>query len=116
MVCKAAVCAINLQDQALICKTRIYMSHSGCIITRYRFLCGLQAIQDIVQPLGLFRKRAAAIRRFSAEYLQHPWTCPTQLYGVGKYGSDAYWMFCRGRWREISPEDKVNWRFTLFSG
>jgi len=23
------------------------------------------------------------------------WTCPTELYGIGKYAADAYYMFCR---------------------
>ncbi len=25
------------------------------------------------------------------------WQDPAELYGIGKYASDAYWMFCRGR-------------------
>lgn len=25
---------------------------------------------------------------------------------MGKYASDAYWMFCRGRWRDLCPDDK----------
>jgi endonuclease III len=29
----------------------------------------VEAIQGIIQPLGLFRKRARAIQRFSAEFL-----------------------------------------------
>lgn len=34
------------------------------------------------------------------------WTNPQELHGVGKYASDAYYMFCRGQWREVQPEDK----------
>lgn len=34
------------------------------------------------------------------------WTDPMELHGIGQYGSDAYWMFCRGRWRETEPADK----------
>ena len=29
-----------------------------------------------------------------------------ELYGIGKYAADAYWMFCRGEWKGLSPEDK----------
>ncbi len=25
---------------------------------------------------------------------------------MGKYASDAYQMFCRGRWRDLQPKDK----------
>ncbi len=101
----------------------------------------VQAIQNIIKPLGLFRKRAAAIQRFSHDYMhtdvrgvfygivcvyshvpvcvQHvdstpcshtmltkQWRDPQELYGMGKYASDAYWMFCRGAWRDLQPDDK----------
>jgi hypothetical protein len=23
------------------------------------------------------------------------WSCPTELYGIGKYAADAYYIFCR---------------------
>lgn len=113
------------------------------------------ALQALIQPLGLHRKRAAGIQQLSHEYLfkqvggcggwlgcgagwglagvaagctaavlpappqhqprrptrphppalpsssSHPplqWRDPAELYGIGKYGSDAYHIFCRGRW------------------
>lgn len=31
---------------------------------------------------------------------------PIQLHGIGQYASDAYFMFCRGLWCEVSPTDK----------
>jgi hypothetical protein len=34
------------------------------------------------------------------------WRDPTELYGIGKYGADAYRMFCRGAWRDVAPDDK----------
>lgn len=34
------------------------------------------------------------------------WRTPTELHGVGRYGADAYFMFCRGAWRAVAPEDK----------
>lgn len=34
------------------------------------------------------------------------WTCPTQLHGIGRYAADAYYIFCRGKWREVEPDDK----------
>ena len=41
-------------------------------------------IEKIIQPLGLHRKRALMIQRFSREYLEESWTHVTQLHGIGK--------------------------------
>eukprot|EP00890_Picochlorum_soloecismus_P002802 jgi/Picsp_1/3522/NSC_06360-R1_methyl- binding domain protein 4 len=63
-------------------------------------------LETLLQPLGLFRKRAIAIQRFSKEYLEKDWKDPNELYGIGKYASDAYAIFCLGKWNEVQPEDK----------
>lgn len=63
-------------------------------------------IQDLIQPLGLFRKRAVAIQRLSEDYLNKAWRDPQELYGIGKYAADAYYIFCRGAWKDVQPEDK----------
>lgn len=34
------------------------------------------------------------------------WVDPIELHGIGQYASDAYFIFCRGLWREVSPTDK----------
>lgn len=41
-------------------------------------------IETLIKPLGLQKKRAKMIQRFSLEYLQESWTHVTQLHGVGK--------------------------------
>lgn len=64
------------------------------------------ALEALLQPLGLFRRRAAAVVRMSQEYLDKEWTDPAELYCLGTYASDAYRIFCRGEWREVDPEDK----------
>ncbi|GAB4822354.1 hypothetical protein N2152v2_009400 [Parachlorella kessleri] len=64
------------------------------------------AIQTLIQPLGLFRKRAVAIQKLSRDYLEKQWRDPQELHGIGKYAADAYYMFCRGRWHDVAPEDK----------
>ncbi|KAI8463486.1 MAG: DNA glycosylase [Monoraphidium minutum] len=64
------------------------------------------ALRDLIRPLGLFNKRAAAVQRFSREYVEKEWSCPTELHGIGKYAADAYYMFCRGAWRGVAPDDK----------
>lgn len=34
------------------------------------------------------------------------WHAPEELHGIGKYGGDAYYIFCRGEWAAVHPEDK----------
>lgn len=66
-----------------------------------------RAIEDVIRPLGLFRKRSRAIKKFSKEFLEKDWKTPEELYGIGKYGADAYAIFCvPDAWREVNPEDK----------
>jgi len=63
-------------------------------------------IEKIIQPLGLFRKRAVAVRKMSMEYLGKQWRDPKELFNLGQYASDAYFIFCRGMWSDVYPEDK----------
>ncbi|KAL0050061.1 hypothetical protein WJX82_003674 [Trebouxia sp. C0006] len=66
----------------------------------------LVIVEKLIQPLGLFRKRTIAIKRFSQEYLEAEWLDPIELHGIGQYASDAYFMFCRGNWQDVDPSDK----------
>lgn len=34
------------------------------------------------------------------------WSDPRELHGIGQYAADAYWIFCRGAWRDVHPADK----------
>lgn len=52
------------------------------------------AIEVVIQPLGFQRFRARGIISMSSDYLR-PWSRPSELRFVGKYASDAYWIFCR---------------------
>lgn len=42
-------------------------------------------IEKVIETLGLQKKRAAMIQRFSWEYLDESWTYVTELHGIGKY-------------------------------
>lgn len=66
-----------------------------------------EEIERIITPLGLQKKRAVMLQRFSAEYLSESWTYVTQLHGVGKYAADAYAIFCTGKWDRVRPEDHM---------
>ncbi|KAF5468673.1 hypothetical protein F2P56_012810 [Juglans regia] len=62
-------------------------------------------IEKIIQPLGLQKKRAQMIQRFSQDYMGDTWKYVTDLYGVGKYAADAYAIFCTGKWDRVRPTD-----------
>ena len=66
----------------------------------------IEELVDLIQPLGLSQRRAKTLKKMSYEYIHKDWKSDaTQLYGIGKYGSDAYQIFCVGNWREITPKD-----------
>ncbi|CAE8632793.1 unnamed protein product [Polarella glacialis] len=71
-------------------------------------------ILRLLEPLGLGRKRARMLRRFSLEYLdalkqsvRKPLSSESvrQLHGVGKYASDAYDMFVLHETSTVQPTD-----------
>jgi methyl-CpG-binding domain protein 4 len=63
-------------------------------------------VAAVIQPLGLSKRRAQALVRMSKDYLSKEWQDdPTKLYGIGKYGSDAYKIFCTPEWKKVEPKD-----------
>ncbi|KAJ0048346.1 hypothetical protein Pint_16806 [Pistacia integerrima] len=66
-----------------------------------------EEMKKIIQTLGLQKKRAMMIQRFSQEYLGEGWTHVTQLHGVGKYAADAYAIFCTEKWERVRPTDHM---------
>ena len=63
-------------------------------------------VQRMIQPLGLSERRSRALIRMSKDYTHKSWKVdPKVLYGIGKYASDAYQIFCLGNWRDIQPKD-----------
>lgn len=67
------------------------------------------AVSKLLTPLGLNKKRAQIIIRFSDEYLSKDWKYPEQLHGIGKYGNDSYRIFCVNEWKQVQPRDhKLN--------
>lgn len=53
---------------------------------------------------------------FSDEFLTKDWTLPSDLYGIGKYGTDSYKIFCmKNAWKRVESDDPMlmmylNWR------
>lgn len=64
-----------------------------------------EELKELIRPLGLFNKRAALIKEFSAKYLSSDWTHVTSLPGINKYAADAYAIFCVGRPEDVIPCD-----------
>lgn len=65
-----------------------------------------QELKALIVPLGLAERRSKALIRMSDEYGKTDWRVkPTQLYGIGKYASDAYYIFCTDLWRDVEPKD-----------
>ena len=50
-------------------------------------------IKMIIQPLGMVNVREKRLRRMSQDYLTWDKQDATDLYGIGKYGSDSYRLF-----------------------
>ncbi|KAL3824248.1 hypothetical protein ACJIZ3_020277 [Penstemon smallii] len=73
-------------------------------------------IEKVIQSLGLYRKRAEGIQRFSAEYMKESWTHVTELPGIGKYAADAYAIFCTGKWERVRPIDHMLVKYWEFLG
>lgn len=54
--------------------------------------------------IGL-KKRAVQVWRMSHDFLHKKWKDVGELYGIGRYGSDAYRIFCLGD-LESEPMDR----------
>eukprot|EP00435_Cladocopium_sp_Y103_P033078 s1240_g8.t1 len=73
-----------------------------------------EVLHRIFQPLGLHRKRARMLRRFSEEYMEAereaegdfiPLERVRRFHGVGKYASDAYEIFVLKQISTVQPTD-----------
>ena len=64
-------------------------------------------LRDIIRSLGFYNKRVKTLIRFSDEYLNKKWNTARELYGIGKYGDDAWHIFCVGDWKNVQPNDKA---------
>ena len=66
----------------------------GICPTPVHFLNTLpDTIKTIIQPLGMVNVREKRLRQMSLDYLNWNGEDATDLYGIGKYGSDSYKLF-----------------------
>lgn len=50
-------------------------------------------IEKVIKPLGMKKVRAERLYRMSEQFLDWDGEDATELYGIGKYGSDSYRLF-----------------------
>lgn len=50
-------------------------------------------IKMLIKPLGMVNVREKRLRQMSEDYLTWDGEDATELYGIGKYGSDSYRLF-----------------------
>ena len=59
-----------------------------------KFIRGRVKTQErILKPLGMWKVRAKRLRRMSVDFLSWDGKEASDLYGIGKYGSDSYKIF-----------------------
>jgi methyl-CpG-binding domain protein 4 len=69
----------------------------------------LQANEDevkaVIRPLGMVNVRYKRLYRMSEDFLTWDGQDATELYGIGKYGSDSYEIFFKNNYT-VEPDDK----------
>lgn len=66
---------------------------------------GASELEDMLKPLGMWRKRSQTLLRFNREYMSGDWSTASDLHGCGKYADDCWHIFCCGDWRNVRPVD-----------
>tara|TARA_B100000900_G_scaffold69199_1_gene54419 strand:+ start:620 stop:1012 length:393 start_codon:yes stop_codon:yes gene_type:complete len=54
-------------------------------------------IEEVIEPLGMKHVRAERLYRMSEQFKDWDGEDATELYGIGKYGSDSYELFYKKR-------------------
>lgn len=68
-------------------------------------LASEEAIKEIIWPLGMVNVRCNRLQRMTADYAVWDGVDATELYGIGKYGSDSYEIFFKQNY-SVNPTDK----------
>ena len=62
-------------------------------------------VKEVIWSLGMVNVREKRLRRMTEDFLQWDGVDATQLYGIGKYGSDSYEIFFKNNYA-VQPTDK----------
>jgi methyl-CpG-binding domain protein 4 len=62
-------------------------------------------VKDVIRPLGMVNVRYKRLCKMTDDFIT--WNCDdaTELYGIGKYGSDSYEIFFKNNYT-VEPTDK----------
>lgn len=81
----------------------IFMHHWP---TPWNFQLALeQAVRDVIWPLGMVNVRYKRLMGMTRDFVTWDGQDATQLYGIGKYGSDSYEIFFKNNY-QVQPLDK----------
>jgi methyl-CpG-binding domain protein 4 len=64
-----------------------------------------QEVKEIIWPLGMVNVRYNRLRRMTEDFLTWDHQDATELYGIGRYGSDSYEIFFKQNYT-VEPTDK----------
>jgi hypothetical protein len=62
-------------------------------------------VKEIIWPLGMVNVRFQRLKRMTADFMLWDGHDATELYGIGKYGSDSYEIFFKQNYT-VEPTDK----------
>ena len=62
-------------------------------------------IKDVIWPLGMVNVRCRRLQGMTEDFLNWDYQDATELYGIGKYGSDSYEIFFKQNYT-VEPTDK----------
>jgi endonuclease III len=72
----------------------------------YSFLQATESeVKDVIWSLGMVNVRYQRLRRMSQDFIHWNGVDATDLYGIGKYGSDSYEIFFKQNYT-VQPTDK----------
>ena len=67
-------------------------------------------IKDVIRPLGMVNVRCRRLQGMTEDFLNWDGKDATELYGIGKYGSDSYEIFFKQNYT-VEPTDKELQRY-----
>jgi methyl-CpG-binding domain protein 4 len=67
-------------------------------------------IKDVIRPLGMVNVRCKRLQGMTEDFLNWDGKDATELYGIGKYGSDSYEIFFKQNYT-VEPTDKELQRY-----
>jgi methyl-CpG-binding domain protein 4 len=69
-----------------------------------------QEVKDVIWSLGMANVRYKRLVEMSYDFSRWDLDDATQLYGIGKYGSDSYEIFFKNNY-QVTPTDKELLRY-----